>query len=109
MKFRKSGHMEKYEVHEKSWDVVLYPVSKEKSKVVITMSGSEGRLKLARKLAKFLQDNDIQALALGIFKTKHSERNLDIIPLERIHSAIVWLQKNGYKNGNKVEDRISSR
>jgi len=85
-------------VHEKSWDGVLYPVPKEKSKVVITMSGSEGGLEHAGKLAHFLQDNGIPALALGLFKTKHSQRNLAEIPLERIHSAIVWLQKNGYHN-----------
>lgn len=86
------------EVNEKSWDGVLYPVSKEKSKVVITMSGSEGGLEHAGKLAHFLQDNGIPALALGLFKTKHSQRNLTEIPLERIYSAIVWLRKNGYHN-----------
>lgn len=90
--------MKVYKVHDKSWDGVLYPVLKEKSKVVITISGSEGGLEQAEKLAHFLQDNDIPALALGIFKTRHSERNLDRIPLERIYNAIVWLQRNGYKD-----------
>ncbi len=90
--------MGKNEVHEKSWDGVLYPLPGEKDKVVITMSGSEGGLGHAERLAHFLQDNDIPALALGIFKTKHSERNLDRIPIERIYNAIIWLRKNGYKN-----------
>ena len=89
--------MKRCEVHEKSWDGVLYPVSEE-YKVVITMSGSEGGLEHAEKLAHFLQDNDIPALALGLFKTKHSGRNLDRVPLEIIYNAIIWLQKNGYKD-----------
>jgi len=84
------------EVHEECWDGVLYPVLKEKGKVVITISGSEGGLEHAGKLAHFLQDNGIPALALGLFKTKHSQRNLAGVPLERIYSAIVWLRKNGY-------------
>ena len=90
--------MKKYKVHEKSWDGVLYPVPREKDKVVITVSGSEGGLEDAEKLAHFLQNNDIPALALGIFKTKNSERNLDRIPLERICNAIVWLKRNGYQS-----------
>ena len=90
--------MKKYEVHEKSWDGILYPVFKEKSKIVITVSGSEGELEHAGKLARFLQDNGIPALAFGLFKTKHSQRNLARIPLERIYSVIVWLRKNGYHN-----------
>jgi hypothetical protein len=96
--YRKSGRMKKYEVHEKYWDGVLYPVPGENDKVVITMSGSEGGLEHAERLAYFLQDNDIPALALGLFKTKHSGRNLDRIPLEIIYNAIIWLQKKGYKN-----------
>ncbi|MGW8114916.1 acyl-CoA thioester hydrolase/BAAT C-terminal domain-containing protein [Caproicibacterium sp. NSD3] len=90
--------MKEYEVHEKFWDGVMYPVSKEKNKVVIAMSGSEGGLKHAEMLAHFLQDNNIPALALGLFKTKNSQRNLDRIPLERIYDVIIWLQRNGYKN-----------
>ena len=90
--------MKEYEVHEKFWDGVMYPVSKEKNKVVITMSGSEGGLEHAEKLAHFLQDNNIPALALGLFKTKNSQRNLDRIPLERIYDVIIWLQRNNCKN-----------
>lgn len=50
-------------------DGVLYPVAGRKDKVVITLSGSEGGLEHAEKLAKYLQDNGIPALALGYFKT----------------------------------------
>ena len=90
--------MEKHEVHEDSWDGVLYPVLGKRDKAVITVSGSEGGLEHAGKLAHFLQENNIPALALGIFKTKHTGRSLDRIPLERMHDAILWLRKNGYEN-----------
>ena len=78
-------------------DGVLYPVAGRKDKVVITMSGSEGGLEHAGKLAKYLQDNGIPALALGYFKTKHSVKSLNKIELENIRSAIDWLKKQGYE------------
>lgn len=78
-------------------DVVLYPVAGRKDKVVITLSGSEGGLEHAEKLAKYLQDNGIPALALGYFKTKHSVRSLNKIELENIKAAIDWLTSLGYE------------
>ena len=78
-------------------DGVLYPVAGRKDKVVITMSGSEGGLEHAGKLAKYLQDNGIPALAFGYFKTKHSVKSLNKIELENIKAAIEWLKKQGYE------------
>lgn len=78
-------------------DGVLYPVAGRKDKVVITMSGSEGGLEHAGKLAKYLQDNGIPALAFGYFKTKHSVKSLNKIELENIKAAIKWLKKQGYE------------
>lgn len=78
-------------------DGVLYPVTGRKDKVVITMSGSEGGLEHAGKLAKYLQDNGIPALAFGYFKTKHSVKSLNKIELENIKAVIEWLKKQGYK------------
>ena len=78
-------------------DGVLYPVAGRKDKVVITMSGSEGGLEHAGKLAKYLQDNGIPALAFGYFKTKHSLKSLNKIELENIKAAIEWLKKQGYE------------
>lgn len=78
-------------------DGVLYPVAGRKDKVVITMSGSEGGLEHAEKLAKYLQDNGIPALAFGYFKTKHSVKSLNKIELENIKAAIKWLKKQGYE------------
>lgn len=78
-------------------DGVLYPVAGRKDKVVITMSGSEGGLEHAGKLAKYLQDNGIPALAFGYFKTKHSVKSLNKIELENIKAAIEWLKEQGYE------------
>ena len=78
-------------------DGVLYPVAGRKDKVVITMSGSEGGLEHAGKLAMYLQDNGIPALAFGYFKTKHSVKSLNKIELENIKAAIEWLKKQGYE------------
>lgn len=78
-------------------DGVLYPVAGRKDKVFIVLSGSEGGLEHAGKLAKYLQDNGIPALALGYFKTKHSVKNLNKIELENIKAAIDWLTNLGYE------------
>lgn len=90
----KSSEIIKETVHKA--DVVLYPVPSRKDKVVIVLSGSEGGLEHPRKLAKYLQDNGIPALALGYFKTKHSVNNLNKIELENIKAAIKWLKNLGY-------------
>lgn len=84
-------------VSQKNWDGILYPVENRKDKVMIVMSGSDGGLEHAGKLSHFLQDNGIPALALGFFKTKHTSKVLDRIPLEIIGSAIDWLKKEGYR------------
>ena len=78
-------------------DCVLYPVTGRKDKVVIVLSGSEGGLEHAEKLAKYLQDNKIPALALGYFRTKHSAKILNKIELENIKVTIEWLKTLGYQ------------
>ncbi len=78
-------------------DGVLYPANNRKDKVVIVLSGSEGGLEHTKKLARYLQNNDVPALALGYFKTKNSKKNLERIELENIKNAIDWLTKLGYK------------
>lgn len=91
----KSSEIVKKALHKA--DVALYPVAGRKDKVVITMSGSEGGLEHAGKLAGFLQDNGIPALALGYFKTKHSVKSLNKIELENVKAAIDWLKELGYE------------
>lgn len=86
-------------VNGENWDGILYEVKDRKDKVMIVMSGSDGGLEHARKLASFLKDEKIPALALGIFKTKHTGKELNKIPIERIKSVINWLKERGY---NKI-------
>lgn len=65
-------------------------------KVVITLSGSEGGLQNAERMARFLQQHGIPALALGYFRTEHTGRDLSRIPLEYVENAIRWLQAHDY-------------
>lgn len=88
--------MKPQKIAEQMWDGILYPVSGRRDKAVIVMSGSEGGTEHAGKCAHFLQDNGIPALALGYFKTKHTPKALDRIPLETVESAIGWLRQRGY-------------
>lgn len=84
-------------IHQKTWDGILYPVETRKDKVVIVMSGSEGGVEHAGKMARYLYDNGIPAMALGYFKTKNTGRTLERIPLEIIECAVAWLKKQGYE------------
>lgn len=80
-----------------SWEGVLYEADGRKDKVMIVMSGSDGGLGHAGKLARFLADHGIPALAFALFHTKHTGRNLDRIPVERVGETIAWLRAQGYQ------------
>ena len=84
-------------IEQPTWDGILYEVHGRKDKVMIVMSGSDGGLEHAGKLAKYLADHGIPALALALFRTKHTGKSLDRIPVERIGSAMAWLKKRGYQ------------
>ncbi len=74
---------------------IFYAVEKGIDKIMNVVSGSEGGLEHAEKCSSFLQDNGIPALALGYFKTKHTGKTLERMPLEIIESAIQWLNLHG--------------
>lgn len=83
------------------FDGIFYPVqlpngTLRQDKVVITLSGSEGGLQNAERMARFLQKRRIPALALGYFRTAHTGRNLSRVPLEYVENAIRWLQAQDY-------------
>lgn len=80
-----------------NFDGRLYPVSERYDKVVIVLGGSEGGLYLAKKQARWLQAQGMPALAVGYFRTAHTDRTLSLVPLERIEAAITFLQKQGYR------------
>lgn len=84
------------------FDGVLYPAllpggRNRTDKIVITLSGSEGGLQNAERMARFLCHSGIPALAVGYFRTAHTGRDLSRIPLEYMERAIHWLQDQGYQ------------
>lgn len=94
---KKGDKMLKINIHQQDWDGILYPIEGRKDKVMIVMSGSEGGLEHAGKVAHYLQDNGIPALALGYFKTKNTRKGLDRIPLEIIQKVILYLKQEKYE------------
>lgn len=88
---------EYHKISENSWDGIWYPSDGSREKAVIVVSGSDGGLEHAGKHAHFLADNGIPALAVALFKTKHTEKTLNKVPIERIGTAISWLKDKGYQ------------
>ena len=87
--------MEKIE--KTNWDGILYEANGRKDKVMIVMSGSDGGLKYAKKMAQYLADNGVASLALALFGTKHTGKALECIPLERVGEVLEWLEARGYE------------
>lgn len=83
-------------IYGSNWDGILYPASGRSDKIMIVFTGSEGGLDHAGKTAKYLQDYGISAFALGYFKTKHSAKALNLIPVEMIGDVIGRLKSMGY-------------
>lgn len=83
------------------FDGIFYPFhlpngTLRQDKAVITLSGSEGGLQNAERMARFLHRHGIPALAVGYFRTDHTEKSLSRIPLEYVENAIRWLQAQDY-------------
>ncbi|NJP41095.1 acyl-CoA thioester hydrolase [Oscillospiraceae bacterium HV4-5-C5C] len=91
--------MVKQLLHPPGLDACLYPTADNRhDKVVITLSGSEGGVQHAKKMARFRQSQGIPALALGYFKTPHTVAELKDVPLETVQLAADWLRKQGYQH-----------
>lgn len=88
--------MKKYTIQKDGFCGVLYPASDEKDKILITLSGSEGCIGHAKKLASWYEKNDIAAL--GYFKVPDAGKSLSRVPFEYIEAAIRTLKKAWYKN-----------
>ena len=94
------GKKENVSVEAEGFEGILYPGNGQKDKVLIVMSGSDGGMTLTRQEALFYHRNGIPALALALFKTKQTPKELSRVPLEYVEKAIGWLKKQGYeKNG----------
>lgn len=76
---------------------ILFPANNRKDKVVIVVSGSNRGMRMTKDCAGFYCKNGIPALAVALFRTKETPKNLDRIPLEYISSAIAWLKDQGYE------------
>ena len=84
-------------VKKHGFESVLYRGIGTKEKAVIVMSGSNGGMRLTEKEARFYHDNGIPALALALFKTKQTQKNLDRVPIEYVERAVRWLKRLGYQ------------
>lgn len=89
--------METTSVSKEGFEAILYPGTGRKDKVMIVMSGSNGGMSLTRQEAKFYHDHGIPALALALFKTKQTPKDLSCVPVEYVEKAISWLENKGYK------------
>ena len=84
-------------VQSEGFEAVLYPGDGRKDKVMIVMSGSNGGMTLTKQEAEFYHKNGIPALALALFKTKQTPKELSRVPVEYVEKAIGWLKKRGYE------------
>ena len=84
-------------VQKEGFEAILYPGNGRKDKVMIVMSGSNGGMTLTKQEAEFYHRNGIPSLALALFKTKQTPKELSRVPVEFVEKAIAWLIKQGYK------------
>ncbi|MBR4471097.1 MAG: hypothetical protein IKS54_07320 [Erysipelotrichaceae bacterium] len=89
--------MRNISMNEKGFEGILYPGDGSKDKAVIVVSGSNGGMGITRKEAKFYDRNGIPSLALALFKTKETNKDLDRVPLEYAENAIRFLKEEGYR------------
>ena len=64
---------------------------------MIVMSGSNGGMTLTKQEAEFYHRNGIPSLALALFRTKQTPKELSRVPVEFVEKAAAWLKKQGYK------------
>ena len=85
------------EIKKEGFQGSLYPVGDRKDKVIIAVSGSEGGMEHAEKMARFHQSQGMPSLALAYFGTEQTGKWLSRIPLSYIGNAITWLKAQGYE------------
>lgn len=84
-------------VQREGFEAILYPGNGRKDKVMIVMSGSNGGMTLTKQESKFYHRNGIPSLALALFKTKQTLKELSRVPVEYVEKAIAWLKEQGYQ------------
>ena len=84
-------------VKNEGFEGVLYQANGRKDKVVIVMSGSNGGIKITKQVAESYNKNGIPALALALFRTKQTPKELVSIPVEYVEKSIKYLKQQGYQ------------
>ena len=78
------------DVRTEGFEGILYPGNGRKDKVLIVMSGSNGGMRLTRQAARFYHENGFPALALALFRTRQTPKDLSRVPVEYVENAIAW-------------------
>lgn len=89
--------MELLNIKQHGFHGCFYPVENRKDKVIITLTGGDGGINGARRIAEFYASQNMPALAVAYFKTKQTPRYLSEIPVDYIESAVNWLKAAGYE------------
>ena len=84
-------------VQDEGFEAALYPGNGRKDKILIVMSGSDGGMALTKQESEFYHRNGIPALALALFKTKQTPKDLSRVPVEYVEKAVAWLIQQGYE------------
>ena len=84
-------------VEKEGFEGVLFPGNGSKDKIVIVMSGSNGGMSMAKNEARFYHSNGIAAMALALFRTKQTPKQLVSVPVEFVEKAIRYLKEMGYQ------------
>lgn len=74
---------------------IFFPATT-KEKAMIVVSGSDGGIKWARRIASVFSANDVPSLAVAYWGTPNTSKALTLIPIEKIKAAVAWLQEKGY-------------
>lgn len=90
------GQVKTIDLSAEGFEGILYPGNGRKDKVLIVMSGSNGGMKLTRRAAEFYHKNGFPALALALFKTRQTPKDLSRVPAEYVEHAVDWLKNQGY-------------
>lgn len=91
----KNVNQEKISAINEGFDGIFYPTM-QKVKAIIFVSGSEGGMRTGKKIGLYYQELGYSTLALGLFNTKHTNKELSKVPIEYMEKAVLWLKKRGY-------------
>lgn len=69
---------------------------------IIVLSGSEGSIYKAQKLAGIFASHGYAALALGYFNMNNLNRSLENIPIEYVEKAVRWMKENKCVDSDKI-------